>query len=154
MTHEPSSFTYTGLLDKSRNQKVAALEKALLQQPQLDLQTTHVLAGKVYARTIFIPAGGVLTGAEHKRDHVNVVFGDISVTTDDGVKRLTGHHVIPTKAGMKRAGVAHADTWWTTICHTQETELDAIEDDLVHDAHMLQTRNPEIGCAQLLKLEN
>lgn len=124
----------------ARNDGVRALEAAVLQVPQVDLQTTHCLSGRVYARTIHIPAGTVLTGATHKKDHVNIVFGDISVTTDDGVQRITGYHVLPTKAGSKRAGFAHADTVWTTICQTDLAEIEAIEDELVEESSQLQTR--------------
>lgn len=119
---------------------VCRLEQAILQGPQVDLRTEHVLSGGVYARTIHIPAGTVLTGATHKKDHVNVVCGDISVTTDDGVKRITGYHVLPSKAGIKRAGIAHADTIWTTLCKTDLTDIKAIEDDLVEESDRLQNR--------------
>ena len=95
--------------------QLAELERLILAVPQIDLQTQHELLGKVYSRTIYIPAGTVLTGATHKKDHINIVFGDITVSTDDGMKRLIGHHVIPTKAGIKRAGFAHVDTIWTTL---------------------------------------
>src|ERR1700675_2282986 len=60
-------------LSQPRRESVERLEREVLKLPQVDLRTTHVLAGCVYARTIFIPAGTVLTGAVHKKDHVNVV---------------------------------------------------------------------------------
>lgn len=133
--------------------KVEALESLILQVPQVDLQTKHELSGGVYARTIFIPAGTVLTGARHKKDHVNVVFGDITVSTDDGMKRITGYHVIPTKAGMKRVGFAHADTAWTTVCQTELTDIEAIEDELVEEAERLQTRTLKIATETAQRLE-
>lgn len=119
---------------------VKRLEEAILQTPQVDLETQHCLSGGMYARTITIKAGTVLTGATHKTDHVNIVHGDISVTTDAGVKRLTGYHVLPTKAGSKRAGYAHADTMWTTICKTELVCIEDIEDELVEESANLQTR--------------
>lgn len=125
---------------KEMNDKVSDLERAILQVPQVDLGTTHELAGEVYARTIFIPAGTVLTGAAHNKDHVNIMFGDITVSTDDGMTRLTGYHVLPTKAGMKRVGFAHRDTCWTTVCHTKLTDIEAIEDEMTDESEMLQTR--------------
>ena len=120
--------------------RVEELEREILRAPQVDLNTTHCLNGGVYARTIFIPAGTILTGATHKKDHINVVMGDITVTTDDGPKRLTGYQVIPTKAGSKRAGIAHADTYWTTICPTELTDVEEIENELVVESGQLQTR--------------
>lgn len=130
---------------------VLRLEKALLQMPQVDLRTEHVLSGGVYARTIHIPAGTALTGATHKKDHVNVVIGDITVTTDAGPKRLTGYNVFPTKAGSKRAGVAHMPTAWTTICATELLDLAAIEDELVVESEQLQTRTLQIAADQPLQ---
>jgi len=135
------------------NEAVKRLEQFVLQAEQTDLQTQHCLSGGVYARTIFIPAGTILTGATHKKDHVNIVFGDISVTTDTGVERITGYHVLPTKAGMKRAGFAHADTYWTTVCETQNTEIEEIEDELVEESSQLQTRLQKLPATNFTELE-
>lgn len=133
---------------------VDELEQQVLALPQVDLRTEHVLSGGVYARTIYIPAGTVLTGATHKKDHVNVVYGDITVTTDEGPRRITGYHVIPTKAGSKRAGYAHAATVWTTICETKLTDIEAIEDELVEESTHLQTRLAALPATKFEELEN
>ena len=128
------------------------LEEAIFDAPQVDLGTQHCLSGGMYARTITIPAGTVLTGATHKTDHINIVYGDITVTTDDGVKRLTGYHVLPTKAGSKRAGFAHKDTMWTTVCKTDLCVIEDIEDELVEESGKLQTRQNVIGCNDVKEL--
>lgn len=133
---------------------VERLEQLVLSVPQVDLRTEHSLSGGVYARTIYIPAGTVLTGATHKKDHINIVFGDITVTTDNGPVRLTGHNVLPTKAGSKRAGFAHADTVWTTICHTNLTDIEAIEDELVEESARLQTRQAALPTTHFEALED
>lgn len=132
---------------------VKRLEEIILTAPQTDLNTTHAFSGGMYARTIVVPKGTVLTGATHKTDHINIVFGDISVTTEKGVVRLVGYHVLETKAGMKRAGYAHEDTAWTTVCKTAKTELHEVEEELVEEADKLQTRNPLIESNHLEKLE-
>lgn len=124
---------------------VRQLEAMILQLPQVDLQTSHVVHGGLCARTIFIPAGTVLTGALTNIDNLCVAFGDITVTTDDGPKRLTGFNVIPAMAGAKRAGVAHSDTWWTTVWRTELTDLEAIEDEMTNESAMLQTRTLALG---------
>lgn len=136
------------------NDKLAQLERLILAVPQVDLRTRHEVSGGVYARTIYIPAGTVLTGATHKKDHINIVVGDITVSTDDGMKRITGHHVLPTKAGMKRGGFAHADTVWTTVCHTELTDIAAIEDELVVESDQLQTRTMALAMDAAQQLEN
>lgn len=136
------------------NDAVAELERHVLTAPQVDLRTEHALAGGVYARTITIPAGTVLTGALHKKDHINIVEGDITVTTDEGPLRLTGYHVITVKAGSKRAGFAHSDTKWTTVCHTELTDIEAIEDEMTDESARLQTRQLALPTTLINELEN
>ncbi|HOV56813.1 MAG TPA: hypothetical protein PLN91_02960 [Rhodanobacteraceae bacterium] len=121
-------------------ERVGALEQQMLALPQVDLKTSHVLHGGMCVRTIFIPAGTTLTGALTNIDNVCVVQGDISVTTDEGVKRLQGFNVIPAGAGFKRAGYAHADTWWSTVWKTDLSDLAKIEEEMTSEASKLQTR--------------
>jgi hypothetical protein len=122
------------------NTMVATLEEELLQMPQVALDTKMIAHGRMAARTIFIPAGTVLTGVLVNHDNICIVSGDITVTTTDGSKRLTGYHVLPSASGYKRAGVAHADTWWTCLWHTDLTNPIEIENDMTDEAEKLQTR--------------
>lgn len=126
---------------------VRGLESFLLEFPQIDLNTSHVVHGGICARTIFIPADTVLTGAQTNVDNVCVVFGDITVTTDEGTQRLTGFNVIPSKPGSKRAGITHADTWWTTLHRTDLTKIADIEDEMTDESCLLGTRKQLIACA-------
>lgn len=132
---------------------VRRLEVEILELPQVDLSTENLVHGGMCARTILIPAGTVLTGAQTNMDNVCIVCGDIEVTTDEGVQRITGYHVLPAKAGEKRAGVAHADTWWTTIWPTALTDIDAIEDEATSESHLLQTRRGALGFERMNELE-
>lgn len=121
-------------------EKIDQYESLLGEMKQVDLNTTHSVSGGVYSRTIFIPAGVSLVGATHSKDHINIMCGDITVTTDTGMKRLTGYNVFATKAGMRRVGYAHTDTYWTSVIHTTETDIIKIEKDITPDSHKLQTR--------------
>lgn len=123
---------------------VRALERHILAGPQVDLGTQHLVHGGMYARTILVPAGCVLTGALTNADNVCIVSGDITVTTDEGPKRLRGYHVLPAQPGFKRAGIAHADTHWTTVIATELTDVHEIENAFTDEADMLQTRRPGI----------
>lgn len=134
----------SGFFNACTNDAISDLERHVLAAAQVDLHAEHSLSGGVYARTITIPAGTVLTGATHKKDHINIACGDITVTTDTGLVRLTGYHVIETKAGSKRAGFAHAETKWTTVCYTKLTDIEAIEDELVEESGRLQSRKASL----------
>jgi hypothetical protein len=108
----------------------------------VELDTWHHFADGLVARTILIPAGACLTGAVHKTEHLNIACGDITVWTEAGMRRLTGYHVITSLPGAKRVGLAHADTYWTTV-HlnpANESDIAKLEDALVEDSHKLQNR--------------
>jgi quercetin dioxygenase-like cupin family protein len=77
------------------------------------------------------PKGSIIIGKMHKFKQVNIVVkGDISVLTEDGWKRLKSGDMFESPAGIKRAGFTHEDTVWTTICGTEETEVEKAEDEL------------------------
>lgn len=118
---------------------VRRLEDVLLQMPQIDLHTQMLVHGGMAARTITIPAGTVLTGALTNCDNICVCCGDITVTTDAGTQHLVGVHVLPARAGAKRAGIAHSDTVWVTIHRTDLTEPDAIDAEMTNEHARLQT---------------
>jgi hypothetical protein len=138
--------------------EINALESACLELEAaghgVQLETWHHFADGLVARTILIPAGTTLTGAEHKAEHLNICHGDISVWTEAGMKRLTGHHVLASLPAAKRVGHAHADTWWTTV-HLNpgnERDITKLEDALVVDAHRLQNRRAALTADQPLEL--
>ena len=132
---------FSGMPDPS---KVKALEDLILTLPQVDFETSHKIHKGVCSRTIFIKAGTVITGAKTNLPNICIVSGDITVTTDDGPVRLTGYHVISAEPGFKRAGIAHADTYWTTVWKSDLTDIEELEDEMTGEAEMLQTRRPGI----------
>jgi hypothetical protein len=120
---------------------VNALETEMFKMPELDLTATlnrqikHHFSPGVYARELFIPAGTLLTGKIHKFEHLNIMSqGDMSVMTEDGIKRVQAPFTVVSPAGTKRIAFAHSDTVWTTIHATEETDIDKIEGILVTDS--------------------
>jgi len=127
-------------------EQIERFEGALLDMEQAGagvvIDTSHHFADGQYARTVFLPAGTFATGGEHKHGHLNVCHGDITVWTEEGMKRLTGYHVIPSSPGAKRVAFAHADTYWTSV-HLNpgdERDLHALENNLVENPERLQSR--------------
>jgi quercetin dioxygenase-like cupin family protein len=113
--------------------KVIALEEILLAAPQAVIPVTHRFANPgtrlgVYAREIFIPKGTVLTGKIHKTEQINFMLkGDMSVLTEEGIKRVQAPFTIVSPPGTKRVAYAHEDTVWTTVHATDETDIEKIE---------------------------
>jgi hypothetical protein len=88
----------------------------------------------VYAREITAPAGTIVSGKVHKTEHLNIMSkGEISVLTEDGVKRLKAPYTFVSKPGTKRIAYVHEEMVWTTVHHTHETDVAKIERDLVQD---------------------
>jgi hypothetical protein len=116
---------------------IMRLETALLAAPaevQVSIKTTHHFAPGVYMREIFIPKGTVLTGKIHKTEHMNILSqGELSVWTEDGMKRLKASTVVKSQPGIKRVGFAHEDTVWITVHHnpTEERDPDKLEEVLI-----------------------
>lgn len=126
------STTPVQLPQKPTLELIQRFERLLLDQPQVEIEPTHYFAKGLYARQITIPAGTVVTGKLHRTEHLNLlVQGEITVWTEDGMQRLTAPQVIVSKPGTKRVGYAHTDTVWITVHAIEETDIAAIESQLI-----------------------
>ena len=124
----PSLFTPAFVLDnKPTRAQIERFEAQNLQRPQVELPLRHYFTPGLYAREMFIPKGTVLTGAVHKTEHLSVFVGDITVWTEEGMRRLTGAHTLTSKPGAKRVGYAHEDTYCTGFFPNPDDETDVFE---------------------------
>lgn len=121
-----------GTLNGARS-KLYTLQASVGALPEVDMPLQHVFAPGAYARTIFIPAGSVIVGKIHKHQHLNILsMGHVTVYTEGGGEEdLRGPLTMVSPPGTKRAVFAHADTVWTTIHLTDETDLAKIEDHVI-----------------------
>lgn len=92
------------------------LEAELLRLPQIEMPVDHDFCNGLYARTMHIPAGTVLTGAVHKDESFFVVRrGELIVTTDNGTAQVGPGFMSVTRPNTKRAGIALTDVEVTTF---------------------------------------
>ena len=61
---------------------VREVESFILDQPQLEIETIHSFHAGLYARTIMVPAGAMITGALIKIPTLLTLSGDASVIID------------------------------------------------------------------------
>lgn len=102
----------------------------------IDLHVVHHFSKGVYARELHIPAGTTLTGKVHKFTNLNILSkGEISVSTESGIERVSAPYTVVSPPGTKRVAFAHTDCIWTTIHGTDETDLEKIEAEFVTDSH-------------------
>ena len=123
--------------------KVRQLEDCILKCPQADIPVEHVIHAGVYARTITIPAGIVLTGALIKIPTLLVVSGRSRVFLGDGTIEITGQHVIPASAGRKQAFYAIENTSITMIFHTQAKTVQEAEKEFTDEYERLTSNKSE-----------
>lgn len=116
-------------------EKVEELQRAISTMPQFDgFITKHYFADGMYCRSLWRPAGCLIVGKVHKKEHFYIVAsGKVIVTTDEGVKEITGPQVIVSQPGTKRAVLALEESTCITVHRTDKREFDELESDLVED---------------------
>ena len=116
-----------------RDASIDALEAAITADlPPVEIPVKDYFSKGVYAREIFIPKGTVITGKIHKFTNLNIMSqGEMSVLTEDGIKRVKAPFTIVSPPGTRRVAYAHEDTIWTTIHGTEKTDVDEIEAEFV-----------------------
>ena len=116
----------------SRDQ-IDALEKTMRTMPQCtSTRTEHYFSGGMYCRKLWRPAGTVIVGKVHKAAHFFIcVSGCIVAWSETGMRRLAPGDVIESQPGTKRVTYAVEDSIGMTVHKTDNTELDAIEAELI-----------------------
>jgi hypothetical protein len=108
-----------------------ALEVAMRDMPDQihpDDCTFHHFADGVYLRELFMAAGTVVVGKIHRTKHLTIICnGTVRITTDDGVKEVTGPAVFASEVGAKKAIFAITDSTLMNPHPTTETDIDKIE---------------------------
>jgi hypothetical protein len=106
---------------------VRKLESVMLEFPQVKLETSHVLHGGMYARTLTIPKGVIASGAFIKISTILIFQGHCKIFMGDGTKDLIGYNVIPASANRKQAVYAYEDTYATMIFPTTAKTVEDAE---------------------------
>ena len=115
-------------------EKVCTLQAEMSKQPQYEPPTEHIFHGGMYCRQVWRPAGCLIVGKVHKKEHFYmIVSGTIVVTTDNGVETLTGPALLCSKPGTKRAVYAETDALCMTFHRTDSTTVEDVESELVED---------------------
>ncbi len=120
-------------------EKMNVVEAFCASQPQVHLPLEHRFTSGMYIRTIFMPAGTIVTSRTHKTDHPFVVqSGVVDVYDESGrCERLLSGHLGITKAGTRRILMVHADCTWTTFHATDKTDPEEIADTITESSNDL-----------------
>lgn len=120
--------------------KVYEFESAALNRPQIDIRTSHIIHAGMYARTIMIPAGNVITGALIKIATILIVQGRVIVHMGDAAIEFTGYNVLPANAYRKQVFFAKEDTYLTMIFPSNAKMIKEAEEEFTDETHLLLSR--------------
>jgi hypothetical protein len=117
----------------------------------------HTFVDGAYVREITMPKGALLTSKIHKIKHPYFILkGEVSVLTENGIKRLKAPYSGITEAGTKRVLYIHEDTVWTTVHITNETDLEKIEKQIIAESYeemgiIVDTKKEENSLVEFIK---
>lgn len=124
--------------------KARRMDAALREMDQVQLPTSHVLHGGMYARTISLPAGVAMAGVLIRVPTMLIFNGFALVNTGpDGASVLQGYHVIAASANRKQVFLAYEDSTLTMVFATQAKTIEEAEDEFTAESHLLMSRSPE-----------
>jgi hypothetical protein len=133
--------------------KILKLEAAMLAMPpehQVHIEPKHYFAPGLYLREITIPEGVALTGAIHRTEHYCILsHGEVSVRTENGIRRIKAPAVIHSLPGMKRVLYAHEESVWINVHHNPTNERDLDQIDKIYTAKNFE----ELGHVEHVQIE-
>ncbi len=115
---------------------IRRLQAEMVKMPQcVEHVTRHYFADGMYCRELWRPAGCLIVGKVHRKEHFYIVArGEVTVTWDGRApERVVGPKVFVSPVGTKRAVLAHTDATCITVHRCSERDLEKIERELVED---------------------
>lgn len=113
-------------------EQIEKLQSEMAKMPQVELETEHYFSGGMYCRKLIRPAGTLIVGKVHLKDHFFMCAkGEIIAWSEKGMKTLKAGDIIESKQGTKRVTYAVTDAIGITLHKTDKTDLDDIEAELI-----------------------
>jgi hypothetical protein len=92
----------------------------------------HLFADGCVMRSWTCPPGVLTVSKIHKTNHpIFMLYGDVSVMTEEGIVRMTGASYGITPAGTKRVLYTHAETKWVAVHVTDSFDIEEIEGQVI-----------------------
>jgi hypothetical protein len=126
-------------MSKPAIDKVKKLENVLLAFPQVELNTDHVIHGSMYARTVKIPKGAMLSGALIKVPTMLIINGSCRVFVGDDAIDVNGYNVLAASANRKQAFLSFEETTITMIFQTNVDSVEEAEVEFTNEYELLMS---------------
>ena len=125
-------FDIAEKLKTPTREQIEKLQSEMVKMPQAELDTEHYFSGGMYCRKLTRPAGTLIVGKVHLKDHFFLCAkGEIIVWTENGMKTLTAGDIIASKPGTTSVTYSKTDAIGITFHKTDKTDLDEIETELI-----------------------
>ena len=107
---------------------------------KVEIATEHLFHAGMYARTIRLQAGVVLTGALMKIETILIFNGMADVWTGHGWERIGGYQVLAGSAMRKQVFVTRSAVEMTMVFPTAATTVDEAEREFTDEFERLMSR--------------
>lgn len=132
-------------------QRIEAIEKTMLNAPQIEVPLHHAFAPNVYLRQVTMPKGSVIIGHQHKTEHFNIVLsGRASVYMEGEIHEIVAPSIFKSSAGVRKVLFIHETMVWATVHPTSETNLDKLDEELIIKSESFQQHQIDIAKAKEL----
>jgi len=134
-------------------EQIDRLRDEVVKLPQAQgLITEHYFSDGMYCRKLIRPAGTLIIGKVHKKDHFFLCAkGEIIAWSESGMRHLKAGDVICSKPGTKRVTYAITEAIGITFHRTDKTNLDEIEEELIEPSEIALFDSANNLKAQALK---
>lgn len=137
-----NSTPYQSIVSKETNDVVDALEFLMVTEgKKVECEVTHNFIPGFYIRTIFMPAGTLVTSRIHLTRHCyHISFGEVKVWINGEWQVLKAPFSGITQAGTRRVLETITDVIWTTFHQTDKTTVEEVEDEIIekHENQFLE----------------
>lgn len=121
-------------------EKVRRFEQELRKTAQVDIPVESILHAGIYARTIKIPKGVVITGALLQVPTILQIAGNCILNMGEEPVQISGFACLKAEAGRKQIICALSDTYVTASFATRAETVEEAENEATAEAEILTTR--------------
>jgi hypothetical protein len=139
------TYAMVPAISPERLDQVRRFEDAAIQAQQLPIATEHVFHAGMYARTVRLKPGTLITGALIQRATLLIVNGRADMLLNDGFAELDGYNVLPASAGRKQVFAARGDVAMTMLFPTTAKTVEEAEAEFTNEADLLLSRRQDNG---------
>jgi hypothetical protein len=113
--------------------KVNNLLTEMREMPQVDLQTKHYFGPSIYVREVTMPAGSVVIGKHHKKEHLCIMLQGRMIIIDEDGKReeMVAPLTYVAQPGRKVLYILET-TVFQNLLATDETDIKVLENMLTY----------------------